>query len=113
MLLSVRCRSWALTRHRGGDEFSDLLRRFDQVRTGKAGVVRRGAMPVMGSTTHSLALPRPPATKSFDNSIAESDDFPVLVADQRVILHKNALMPLFNCHGIALQFFLECLTFFA
>ena len=42
MLLSMRFRSWALTRHRGGDEYSELLRRFDNV-----GVARRGAMPVV------------------------------------------------------------------
>ncbi len=47
MLLSMGYRSWALTRHRGGDECSELLRRFDQVRIGKAGVARRGAMAVM------------------------------------------------------------------
>ena len=47
MLLSMRYRSWALTRHRGGDECSDLLRRFYKVRIGKVGVARRGAMPVV------------------------------------------------------------------
>ena len=47
MLLSMRYRSWALTRHRGGDDCSDLLRRFYKVRIGKVGVARRGAMPVV------------------------------------------------------------------
>ena len=47
VLLSMRYRSWALTRHRGGDDCSDLLRRFDKVRIGKVGVARRGAMPVV------------------------------------------------------------------
>ena len=35
VLLSMRCRSWALTRHRGGDDCSELSRRFDKVRIGK------------------------------------------------------------------------------
>ena len=47
MPLSMRYRSWVLTRHRGGDDCSDLLRRFDKVRIDKVGVARRGAMPVM------------------------------------------------------------------
>ncbi|MDE2772764.1 MAG: hypothetical protein OXI46_03530 [Gemmatimonadota bacterium] len=47
MLLSMRYRSWALTRHRNGDDCSDLLRRFDKVRIGRVGVARRGAMPVI------------------------------------------------------------------
>ena len=47
MLLSMRCRSWALTRHRGGDECSDLLHRFDQMRIAKVGVARHGTMAVM------------------------------------------------------------------
>ena len=47
MLLSMRYRSWALTRHRGGDDCSDLFRRFDKVRIGKVGVACRGAMPVV------------------------------------------------------------------
>ena len=46
----VRCgryRSWALTRHRGGDDCSDPFRGFDKVRIGKVGVACRGAMPVV------------------------------------------------------------------
>ena len=43
----MRYRSWALTRHRGGDDCSDLFRRFDQVRFGQVGVACRGAMPVV------------------------------------------------------------------
>ena len=43
MPLSMRYRSWALTRHRSGDDCSYLLRRFDKVRIGKVGVARRGA----------------------------------------------------------------------
>ena len=39
--LSMRYRSWALTRHRGGDEGFDLLRRLEKVRGGKVGVTRR------------------------------------------------------------------------
>ena len=46
MLLSMRYRSRALTRHRGGDDCSGLFRRFDKVRIGKVGVACRGAMPV-------------------------------------------------------------------
>ena len=45
MLLSMRYRSWALIRHRGGVDCSRLLRRFCKVRIGKAGVARRGALP--------------------------------------------------------------------
>ena len=43
----MRYRSWAWTRHRGGDDCSDLLRCFDKVRIGKVGVARLGAMPVV------------------------------------------------------------------
>ena len=43
----MRYRSWALTRHRGGDECSDLFRRFDKVRIGKVGAACRVAMPVV------------------------------------------------------------------
>jgi len=43
----MRYRPWASTRHHGGDDCSDLLRRFDKVRVGKVGVACRGAMPVM------------------------------------------------------------------
>ena len=46
MPLSMRYLSWASTRYRGGDDCSDLLRRFDKVRIGKVGVACRGAMPV-------------------------------------------------------------------
>ncbi|MCY3856926.1 MAG: hypothetical protein OXF33_02480 [Rhodospirillales bacterium] len=42
----MRYLSWACTRYRGGDDCSDLLRRFDKVRIGKVGVACRGAMPV-------------------------------------------------------------------
>ncbi len=45
--LSMRYRSWALTRRRGGDDCSGLFRRFDKVRIGKVGVACRGAMPVV------------------------------------------------------------------
>ncbi len=38
VLLSMRYRSWALTRHRGGDDRSDLLSHFDKVRIGKVGL---------------------------------------------------------------------------
>ena len=37
----MRYRSCALTRHRDGDDRSDLLCRFDRVSVGKVGVVRR------------------------------------------------------------------------
>ncbi len=47
MRLSMRYRSWALTRRRGGDDCSDLFRPFDKVRIGKVGVACRGAMPVV------------------------------------------------------------------
>ena len=46
MLLSKRDRSWALTRHRGGDDCSDVFRRFDKVRIGKVGVTCRGLAAV-------------------------------------------------------------------
>ena len=45
--LSMQYRSWAWTRQRGGDDCSDLLRRFYKVCIGKVGVARRGAVPVM------------------------------------------------------------------
>ncbi len=38
----MRYRSWALTRHHGGDECSDLFHRFDKVRIGTVGVDWRG-----------------------------------------------------------------------
>ena len=36
----MRYRSWALTRHRGGDDCSDLFRRFDKVRSGSGDYCR-------------------------------------------------------------------------
>ena len=43
----MRYRLWALTRHGGGNDSSDLLRSFYKVCIGKVGVARRGAMPVV------------------------------------------------------------------
>ena len=38
----MRYLSWALTRHRGGDDRSDLFRHLDKVRIGTVGIDCRG-----------------------------------------------------------------------
>ena len=98
MLLSMRYRSWALTRHRGGDDCSDLFRRFDKGRIGKAGVACRSARSSNGpneSVCDGAPDPRsPPLTAStacWTTMIAISstiDQKTVLPAVQRSTINR-------------------------
>ena len=60
----MRYRSWALTRRRGGNDCSGLLRRFDEVSVGKVGAARRRLNAAGPVRAGRVGPPRCPSGRS-------------------------------------------------